>query len=107
MFKLIEAHLRKIGKDELLPAGVILTGGGSAIQTVEQLAKAVLRLPSRTAMLEGATAERMQLRDSSWAVAYGLTIWGFSEGDDFEVGEQSTASEMFKGAAKWLKKFLP
>lgn len=107
MFKLIEAHLRKIGKDELLPAGVILTGGGSAIQTIEQLAKAVLRLPSRTAILEGATAERMQLRDSSWAVAYGLTIWGFSEGGFAEPGEPSTVGETFRGMGKWLKKFLP
>lgn len=107
MFKLVEAHLRKIGKDELLPAGVILTGGGSAIQTVEQLAKAVLRLPSRTATLEGAAAERMQLRDSSWAVAYGLTIWGFSEGGDFEAGETSTVADSFRGGLKWLKKFLP
>jgi cell division protein FtsA len=107
MFKLIEAHLKKIGKNELLPAGVILTGGGSAIQTMEHYAKAVLKLPSRTAMLEGATAERMQLRDSSWAVAYGLTIWGFSEGGDFEPGEQSTAGELLRGAGRWLKKFLP
>jgi cell division protein FtsA len=107
MFKLVEAHLRKIGKDELLPAGVILTGGGSAVQTVEQLAKAVLRLPSRTAMLEGAAVERMQLRDSSWAVAYGLTIWGFSEGGDLEVGEASTMGEMLRSTGRWFKKFLP
>jgi len=107
MFKLVEAHLKKIGKNELLPAGVILTGGGSAIQTVEQLAKAVLRLPSRTATLEGAAAERMQLRDSSWAVAYGLTIWGFSEGGDLEAGETSSIGDSLRSGLKWLKKFLP
>lgn len=107
MFKLVEAHLKKIGKNELLPAGVILTGGGSAIQTVEQLAKAVLRLPSRTAALEGAAAERMQLRDSSWAVAYGLTIWGFSEGGDLEAGETSSIGDSLRSGLKWLKKFLP
>lgn len=107
MFKLVEAHLRKIGKDELLPAGIILTGGGSSIQTVADLAKAVLRLPSRTATLEGAAAERMQLRDSSWAVAYGLTIWGFSEGGDLEPSEPSSLGEGFRGIMRWLKKFLP
>ncbi len=107
MFKLVEAHLKKIGKDELLPAGIILTGGGSAIQTVEQLAKAVLRLPSRTATIEGTAAERMQLRDSSWAVAYGLTIWGFSEGGDLEPGDTSSISDSLRSSFKWLKKFLP
>lgn len=107
MFKLVEAHLKKIGKDELLPAGIILTGGGSAIHTVADLAKAVLRLPSRTASLAEGAAAKMQLRDSSWAVAYGLTVWGFSEGGELEVRETSTFIEMLRSAWKWFKKFLP
>lgn len=105
MFKLVESHLRKIGKDELLPAGIILTGGGSSIQTVADLAKAALRLPSRTAVLEGAAAAA-HLRDSSWAVAYGLTIWG-SQGSDLEPQEPSSLGESFRSLTRWLKKFLP
>jgi len=106
MFKLVEAHLKKIGKDELLPAGVILTGGGSAIQTAADLAKAVLRLPSRLApFAEG--AQKMQLRDSSWAVAYGLTLWGFSEGGDLEPADDSGLVDFFSQLWRWFKKFLP
>ncbi|KKW33538.1 MAG: Cell division protein ftsA [Parcubacteria group bacterium GW2011_GWA1_53_13] len=106
MFKLVEAHLKKIGKDELLPAGVILTGGGSAIQTAADLAKAVLRLPSRLApFAEG--AQKMQLRDSSWAVAYGLTLWGFSEGGDLEPQDDSGIKDFFSQLWRWFKKFLP
>ncbi len=105
MFKLVEAHLKKIGKNELLPAGIILTGGGSSIQTIADLAKAVLKLPSRTAALEG--NQKLQLRDSSWAVAYGLTIWGFSEGGDLEHRESSTFGDLFKQLWRWFKKFLP
>lgn len=106
MFKLVESHLKKIGKDELLPAGVILTGGGSAIQTVADLAKAVLRLPSRLAPLaEG--AQKMQLRDSSWAVAYGLTLWGFSEGGELEPSDHSSFGDFFSQLWRWFKKFLP
>ena len=107
MFKLVEAHLKKIGKDELLPAGIILTGGGSAIHTVADLAKAVLRLPSRTAALAEGAAAKMQLRDSSWAVAYGLTVWGFSEGGGIEVHESSTIKETISQLWRWFKKFLP
>jgi cell division protein FtsA len=106
MFKLVEAHLKKIGKDELLPAGVILTGGGSSIQTAADLAKAVLRLPSRTAPLaEG--PQKMQLRDSSWAVAYGLTIWGFDGGQDLEVADGGGFGEMLSNFWRWFRKFLP
>jgi cell division protein FtsA len=52
MFKLVEAQLKKIGKNELLPAGVVITGGGSTIQSIGDLAKAVLKLPSRVASLQ-------------------------------------------------------
>lgn len=107
MFRLVEAHLKKIGKDELLPAGIILTGGGSAVQSVADLAKAVLRLPSRTASLAEGAAAKMQLRDSSWAVAYGLTVWGFSEGGELEVHESSTIMDTLKHIWRWFKKFLP
>lgn len=107
MFKLVEAHLKKIGKDELLPAGVILTGGGSGISTMSDLAKATLRLPSRVASLAEGAASRMQLKDGSWAVAYGLTIWGITAGGDLEHAPQSDFSDMFKGLWRWFKKFLP
>jgi len=107
MFKLVEAHLKKIGKDELLPGGIILTGGGSSIQTMADLAKAVLRLPSRTASLTEGAGPKMQLKDGSWAVAYGLTIWGFNQGNEFENHEDSALAELPKALWKWFKKFLP
>jgi len=107
MFKLVESHLKKIGKDELLPAGIILTGGGSSIQTMSDLAKAVLRLPSRVASLEGGAGAKMQLKDGSWAVAYGLTIWGL-QGSDLEgPNNDSGIGEAFKSMWRWFKRFLP
>src|SRR5581483_7044709 len=107
MFKLVEAHLKKIGKDELLPAGIILTGGGSGVQTMSDLAKAILRLPSRTASLAEGSASKMQLKDGSWAVAYGLTIWGLQGSDMEPVGGGNEFADLFKGFWRWIKKFLP
>lgn len=107
MFKLVEAHLKKIGKAELLPAGVILTGGGSSIQTMSDLAKAVLHLPSRTASLTESPASKMQLKDGSWAVAYGLTIWGITAGGDLEHQESTGFWNIFAGIGRWFHKFLP
>ena len=39
IFELIDSHLKKIGRSGLLPAGVVLTGGGAGIATIEDLAK--------------------------------------------------------------------
>ncbi len=107
MFKLIEAHLKKIGKDELLPGGIILTGGGSAVQSAADLAKTVLRLPSRIASVAEGPASQIHLKDSSWAVAYGLTLWGITAGGDIEPVGGSSFKEMLRALWRWLKKFLP
>lgn len=107
MFKLVEAYLKKIGKSELLPAGIILTGGGSSVQTMADLAKATLKLPARAATLLEGPGSQVQLKDGSWAVAYGLTIWGFTQGGDFEPTSESSVGDMAKGLWQWFRKFLP
>ena len=49
IFDLINAHLKKIGKQGLLPAGIIMTGGSSAIPFIEEIAKKTLEIPSKVA----------------------------------------------------------
>ena len=108
ILKLVEAHLQKIGKDELLPAGIIVTGGGASLASVPDLAKAIMRLPARAATLTESPAIKSQLKDGSWAVAYGLTVWGLSgagEGGDYT--ETSTLSDLLSRAWRWFQKFLP
>ena len=80
MLELIEAHLRKIGKNGMLPAGILITGGGSSITTIEDLAKAYLKLPSKIQNTAKQT-EKVQIKDSMWAVAYGLCAIGLTTDD--------------------------
>jgi cell division protein FtsA len=105
IFDLIEAHLKKIGKNGLLPAGIILTGGGSGIATIDDLAKAALKLPSRVATLHFADLPRDHIKDSSWAVAYGLCIWGLSaESEPLGI---KLARRTGGNIVSWLRQFMP
>ena len=81
MFELIDAHLKKIGRNGLLPAGIIITGGGSSIGTIEDFAKASLKLPSRVAHLNFPEKEKGKVKDALFAVALGLCILGLQEED--------------------------
>ncbi len=106
IFELIEAHLKKIGKNGLLPAGVIITGGGGAMATIEDLAKAYLKLPSKRASVDPANTLKGPIKDSSWSVAYGLCIWGFTA-DEKETDRGASIKMIGKSAWNWLKQFLP
>jgi cell division protein FtsA len=103
IFELIDLHLKKIKKDGLLPAGIILTGGGSTTLGIQDLARTTLNLPARIATLE--VGKNTKVRDASWAVAYGLCMIGASD------GEESTAIGIAKATKRtildWLSQFLP
>ena len=103
IFTLIEAHLKEIGRSRMLPAGIVLAGGGAGIGDIREIARSCLRLPSRTAQLQ--VPENTQIKDSSWAVAYGLTIWGLTSEQETQAGTMvRNAGNSF---TKFFKQFLP
>lgn len=106
IFELIEAHLKKINKNGLLPAGIVLTGGGSGIETIDDFAKAALRLPSRVASMTFSDKIKSQIKDASWSVAYGLCIIGLTEDDGASPGREFVRRTVNKFRV-WLKQFLP
>jgi cell division protein FtsA len=109
IFELIEAHLKKIGRNGLLPAGVIITGGGSGVATIEDLARAALKLPSKRSDLKFEGNIRGIIKGAEWAVAYGLCIFGLSASEDESVTSLGIrALDKAPGHLwRWIKKLLP
>lgn len=106
IFELIEAHLKKIGRNGLLPAGIVITGGGSGLTSIDEIAKASLKLPSRIGSIS--IDGKSSFKDATWAVAYGLTIWGTHAEEGPEIDPSSEfVKHAFKSATRWLKQFLP
>jgi cell division protein FtsA len=105
MFELIEAHLKKIGRNGMLPAGIFITGGGGGIGTIEDFAKAALKLPSKIATLS--IGEKGKVADSTWSVAFGLCVVGFSKDDQRLLGTRNNMGQTTRKVFSWLKQFLP
>ena len=102
-FTLIDSHLKKIKRDGLLPAGIILTGGGANVPGAVDTAKATLELPARIATLD--IGKGTKVRDASWAVAYGLCMWGAS--DTEETSAIGIVKHTRHSVLSWLSQFLP
>ncbi len=108
LLDLVSAELKKISKG-MLPAGVVLSGGGANLPGLAALVKEKLRLPVRIArpvVLPG-TAEDQN--DPAFSVAVGLILWGLEEEFGPARGKTAPASKnmFFKKAGGWLKNFLP
>lgn len=104
IFELVDAHLKKIGRSGLLPAGIILTGGGAGIATIEDLAKGVLKLPSSLAQPAVANAGKHIVKDSSWLVAYGLALYALQKPRE---SKSTGVSDAWSVVKSWVKPFLP
>lgn len=105
IFEIIESHLKENGKNALLPAGIIITGGGSSMATIEDLARATLNLPSKISHIHFPSSGSSRVRDASWSVAYGLVILGLT-GNPTNTGVRFI-KEKKKGFIAFIKKFLP
>jgi cell division protein FtsA len=101
MFTLIDAHLKAIGRQRLLPAGIVITGGGSGITNASDIARAVLKLPSQIGHVGFMT--RTSSVDATWAVAYGLCRWAYAE-DSSDTGH--SLNEVFGNAFESLKQMI-
>ncbi len=103
IFELIDAHLKRLGRSGLLPAGIIITGGSSGLATIEDIARVSLKLPSR--LYTPQYRVNSKIRDSSWAVAYGLTIWGLTA--EKERPSTFSGKNLRRGLTAWFRQFLP
>lgn len=107
IFELIEIHLKKIGRSGLLPAGIILTGGGSGIGIIEGLAKSSLKLPSKVASVNfKRDGKKEEIKDASWSVAYGLCVSGLNSSDETSLGLKLVSATK-NNLIKLIKQFLP
>lgn len=107
IFELVENHLKKIGKHELLPAGIIITGGGSGLETVEDVAKALLNIPSRKALANNSRFAKNDVRDSTWAVAYGMCVYALEPEEVLTKRGVEALKKTRNHAASLLRRFLP
>lgn len=113
-FELIQAHLKKIGRDSLLPAGVILTGGSASISGLKLLVEAELALPAQVAEIHFGLGEKSKIKDNIWAVACGLVILGFNSGGEGRfMGPRKGAvtaedgHRMLRKVQRFLSQLLP
>lgn len=107
MMELIEAHLKKIGRNGLLPAGIIIVGGGASANDLEKLAKNQLKLPAKIFDPSEVGPLKNQIRDSTWVVAYGLCLWGLSNDPAGNIESVKAIGAAGKNFLHWLKELWP
>ncbi len=76
LFTLIQAELRRSGYEELIPAGIVLTGGTSKMEGAMELAEEIFHMPVRVGSPQHAKGLNDIIRNPIYATAVGLLLFG-------------------------------
>ncbi len=120
IFSLVVQEIKRSGYDGLLPAGMVLTGGCSAIPGIRSVASSVLGVPVRIARPENLIGMVDRLDSPAYSTSVGLLRWAllFNEVTPQRPKHRSTPIRQGGGAASsgpvdmekiknWLRRLLP
>ncbi len=110
IFLLTTQELKRSGYDGLLPAGVVLTGGGAALKNIRHNAARILNLPVRVAYPQNLMGLAEKLTSPAYSTAVGLLNFAYrldtaQTGADV-AGSRPTSSGLFKGGGPDIGKAI-
>lgn len=104
IFKLVHDELKRIKRDTLLPAGIVLTGGGAKLPDIEVLAKQCFKLPAVVGKPHSLGGLTEKVYDPIFSNAVGLMLYSFEEMHRHTVSKRSN---FFNDLLNFFKNFLP
>ncbi|GAB5453333.1 MAG: cell division protein FtsA [Halioglobus sp.] len=106
LFTLVQAELRRSGFEDLVPAGIVLTGGTSKMEGVVELAEEIFHMPVRVGSPQGTQGLTDIIRNPIYATGVGLLQYGSEhQGEGVATGSpRAAAGEGFFSRIKsWLQ----
>ena len=107
LFTLVQAELRRSGYEDMVPAGVVLTGGTSKMEGVVELAEEIFHMPVRVGYPQTVRGLNDIVRNPIYATSVGLLQYGMehrNDGGKTSSAKSSGTSESFWSRVKvWLQ----
>jgi len=108
LFTLINAEIRRSGFDDLIPAGIVLTGGTSKIEGAIELAEEIFHMPVRLGMPQAVKGLSDVVSNPIYSTGVGLLHYGQKmQKDGLKKATVSKTQEtgLFEKMKSWFQKF--
>lgn len=102
IFELITQEFKNIGRDGLLPAGVVLVGGGANLKSIIDLAKRELKLPAKIGIPQGVEGSIADVDNPIYANLVGLIKSEFEHIENGQESKDNLSKVMKKNSSKIL-----
>lgn len=109
--KMVDRELQSIDRSGLLPAGVVLTGGGAKLPGFVDIGKRDFRLPVSVGFPQGYTSAIDKIQDPAFTTALGLASWAADSNADRglfgKLPALGSVNDTVDGIRRWFKGLLP
>ena len=102
LFTLIQAELRRSGFEDLVAAGIVLTGGASKMEGVIELAEEIFHMPVSLGSPNNVAGLKDIVRDPVYATGVGLLQYGKQREEEVPGRGRSRGAGVFSKTRKWL-----
>lgn len=104
LFTLVQSELRRSGFEELISAGVVLTGGSAKMEGVVELAEEIFHMPVRLGTPKGILGLTDAILDPVYSTGVGLLLYGQKELQEKGSSTVNTQNEnIFQRVKQWVK----
>jgi len=113
ILEMIYIDAKRAGFDEMIAAGLVLTGGTAGLHGIDELAEQVLGMPVRTGVPKGIHGLADTLNSPAYATGVGLLRWSImSNGHNghkptFSFKSPFQFTGVVETARRWLKALIP
>jgi cell division protein FtsA len=107
IFQMAREEVKKTGFDQLLPAGIVVAGGGSRLMGTMDAAQSVFNASARLGQPIALVGLADRAQGPSFAVAAGLVKWGSRSGAAYiNTRQPVTFGTTYQKTVRWLRDFF-
>ena len=105
LFTLVQAEIRRSGLEDLIPAGIVLTGGTSRMEGVVELAEEIFHMPIRVGYPQSISGLKDILRNPIYSTGVGLLHYGAENFDNYHSSLHTPGgiSRFLDNLKNWLQ----
>ena len=103
LFTLVQAELRRSGYEDLVAAGVVLTGGTSKMEGVVELAEEIFHMPVRLGSPQNISGLKDIVNNPIYATGVGLLLYGKQQYEGGTVQNRENRSGWWTKVKQWFQ----
>ncbi|MBT8149357.1 MAG: cell division protein FtsA [Pseudomonadales bacterium] len=106
LFTLVQAELRRSGYEDLIAAGIVLTGGTAKMQGAIELAEEIFHVPVRLGLAQSVTGLAEASENPVYATAVGLLQYGFRRDEELAAAKAANGNNIIGRVKAWFGNYF-